>query len=309
MKKKEVTDRASRLKMRAEVRSKNMSDYFFNFSKWHRLWMKNLANRYKARGEFPTLPVVLLPSYYESMQDREVAAFVALLIKDDGGGCQDILHHMSCVQAFHDMIGESPHRWFYNREFVRLSVGSMRDKRTGGIENWKIARLMDRLWFECFGKGRKRKSIQECVARIANKQHCSYFEVLTYLLEGCSVGNFFYKLRLLLMVLCDDEGIGLSIWHDSTGEYLRCPLAKGIRQFVMTWFPDYKISMDAERAIQLFGFERESDFLYAFWGYRELQKRNPKECSLYATRVQTWYEFGSQMKRNRWIGIQPEIPF
>lgn len=299
-------DRAVQLQELSALRKKNVEEYFVRFTRHHRPWLKEIAQKYKDRGEFPLIPMVILPSYYESKQDKEIAAFATLLISDG-----ETTGHTTYdkVAAFRKMLGKSPWDWFEKREFVSLALGKYQHGRTGGIENWKIARLMNKLWNEHFDKTTKpAENIGHTIKLIADIQHCSYFDVLTYMLEDCGIGDYFYKLRLLLMVLCSGDGIGLSLWNIDDND-LKCPLAAGIRLFVRTWFPDYGRIGWIDDAIRLFGFERESDFFYAYLGYKELQKRNPKGCSFYATRYQSWYDLGSRMKKYRWVSIQPEIDF
>ena len=301
-------DRAVQLQELSALRKKNVEEYFVRFTRHHRPWLKELAQKYKERGEFPLIPMVILPSYYESKQDKEIAAFATLLISDG-----ETTGHTTYdkVAAFMKMLGKSPWDWFEKREFVSLSLGKYQHGRTGGIENWKIARLMNKLWEEHFDKTTKpAENIGQTIKLIADIQHCSYFDVLTYMLEDCGIGDYFYKLRLLLMVLCSGDGFGLSLWqkHDAQ-ETLRCPLTHDLRLFLQTWFPNYRRYGSVDEAISLFGFDRGSDFFYAYLGYKELQKRNPKGCSLYATRYQSWYDCGFNAKPCRWHGIMPEISF
>lgn len=312
--KKENFDHAFKLKEREEIRKRNIANYFLNQSKYHRPWMQELADRYKdgvrtGTVAAPLIPMAVLPSYYTGKTDREIAAFAALHIAADGD--------FERIQAFRELLGDSPSKWFAKREFVRLSVGREQRKRTGGVENWKIARLFDKLWDEslrCAYDDDDGNSVVELnqlsvtIGDIAKEQRCSYFDALTYLLEDCYVGQFFYKLRLLLLALGTGDGFGLNLW-EIPKEQLQCPLADGLRDFIQTWFPDYRRIGSLDDAIRLFGLSGECDFFYAWLGYKELQKRNPKECSLYATRYQTWYDLGSRMKKYRWNGIQPKIPF
>lgn len=308
-------EHALKMKERSDVRKKNIVEYFLEFSKHHRPWLKELAFRYKERGEFPMFPISVLPSYYDDIRDKEVAAFAALLIKDDG--------EFERIREFREILGNSAWDWFKNREFANLSLGTVQNNRTGGVENWKIAKLMDKLWNECHiidyeipnFENRWITYKQRCVAeigcvirRIAQIQRCSYFDALTYMLEDCCVGQYFYKLRLLLLFLGTGDGFGLNHW-EIPKEQLLCPLSPGIRQFLQTWFPEYKRVGDLDDVISLFGFERDCDFFYAFCGYKELQKRNPKGCGKYATRYQTWYELGSKMDKNRWTAVMPKIVF
>ena len=309
MRQKKKKERELRLAEISAVRKKNVGDYFLNTSRWHREWLKALAERYKARGEFPVMVLTLLPSYYDSIQDKEVAIFAALLFNDGE-------NTLERVSAFRQMFGKSPWEWFEQRKFVGLSLGRNRNKQTGGIHNWKIANLFGRLWNECHivtyeipSEKIKQTFVQPIgvqVDLIAKTQRCSYFDVLTYMLEDCSVGNYFYKLRLFLQILACSDGFSLGLWSVDTSE-LKCPLTHDLRVFLQTWFPDYRTFGSIDDAIRLFGFERDCDFFYAYLGYKELQKRNPKRCSEYATKYMSWYEGGYRKKPYQWRAILPEI--
>lgn len=301
--------REARLKECGEIRKKNVSEYFVNFSKLHREWMQELVDKYKERGEFPVIPMAMLPSYYDSTFDKEVALFAALLIKDEGEYVENVAHVIESVQAFKEMMGESPWEWFKHRAFVKLSLGRAQDKRTGGVVNWKIAKLMDRLWGEVFeGKyGEKgRYGIYGLIDKMARVHRCSYFGVLTALVEDCGVGNYFYKLRMLLMVACSGDGFGLSLWENHNFQEL-CPITSGLRQFLKMWMPDYNRIGGVDEAISLFGLRGKCDFFYAWLGWKNLQKRNPKGCSLYATTYLRWYENGVNRKPCKWRLVMPEM--
>ncbi len=304
-------DRAVFLKELSELRKKNVGEYFENFTRHHRPWLHELAQRYKERGEFPVMPMTLLPSYYTNAQDKEIAVCAGLLLND---GDKTLEH----VQAFRKMIGDSPWKWFETRSFVSLSLGKNQHKRFGGVDGWKIARLFDKLWNECHILTYEIPStdVKESFVRpigiqvelIAKAQQCSYFDVLTYMLEDCCVGNYFYKLRLFLQILVCSGGFSLGLWdNDPCG--LKCPLTSDLRLFLQTWFPNYRTFGSVDDAIRLFGFERETDFFYAYLGYKELQKRNPMRCKLYATKYTDWYDGGIKKKPYQWREIIPEIPF
>lgn len=285
--------------VREKVRQKNVRDYFLQYSQAVRPWLKELAEKYKAKGEFPLIPIQILPSYYTDVRDKEIAAFVALLIPET----ENVLKN---IGEFRQMLGESPWEWFRNRGFVRLGIGRVQDKRTGGVFNWKIAKLMDRLWEEHFAKTTKAaSSIGQTIRLIADIERCSYFDVLTYLVEDCGVGDYFYKLRLLLMTAATSDGFGLSLWGVDPSE-LKCPLTTDLRTFVSTWFPDYRRFGSIDDAIHEFGFEMDCDFFYAWLGYKELQKRNPKACSEFATTYLRWYEISARKKPYQFRAILPE---
>ena len=119
MRQKKKKEKELRLAELSAVRKKNVGDYFLNTSRWHREWLKELAERYKERGEFPIMSLTLLPSYYDSQQDKEVAIFAALLFNDGE-------NTLERVSAFRQMFGKSPWEWFEQRKFVSLSFGRNR---------------------------------------------------------------------------------------------------------------------------------------------------------------------------------------
>ena len=296
---------------RAEIRSRNIGKYFRDFAKHHLDWLHKLTERYKARADFPMIPMAVLPSYYTDKKDREIAAFATLLLKDDASFEQ--------IQELHELLGDSPWEWFRKREFVHLSVGRTQDRRTGGISNWKIANLFNRLWelvrespeVLCLHGIRipdEYMPVLTIVDRISKETRCDYFYGLTYLVEDCCVGNYFYNLRLFLLVLGSSDGFGIGLWDIDPLE-IKSPLTSDLRTFIRTWFPDQKRYGSLDDAIRLFGFERDSDFFYAVLAYKELQRRNPKGCSRYATAYQRWYSDCTKRKPHKWREIQPEIEF
>lgn len=282
----------------ALTRKKNVGTYFLETSLWHREWLKELAERYKAKGAFPMFPMTVLPSYYKSTCDRDIALFAASLLPTDA--------EYERIQAFRELLGENPWEWFKNREFVRIGTGKMQDKRTAGVLNWKIAKLFDRLWGECFGRNVTYENFNDMVWDISRIEFCSYYFVLTYLVEDCGIGEYENILRMLLMVACMDDGIGMGLW-DKPQEQVLCPLTADVRLFLKTWFPDYRRYGSVDEAIHLFGFEWDCDFFYACLGYKELQKRNPKVCSEYATKYMSWYENCYRKKPYQWRALLPEI--
>ena len=297
--KKKSAEQIRRKKERKEVRRKNISDYFLHASMHHRAWMQELADAYKARGVFPALPILVLPSYYHDARDREVAAFAALLIPAD--------EEYWRINEFRKVMGDHPFEWLKNREFVHLSIGDTQNMRTGGVTNWRIARLMDVLWEDVFEDGLG--SIRAAVSRYCYMKGCTYFDAVMHILSSCSYApSYRYMARLLLMTLGSDDGFGFGIWKGMEEE-IRCPIDTGMPEFVSTWFPDYRRYGQLPDAVRLFGMRNECDLLYAFWGYKELQKRNPDGCSNYATSYLRWYEMGVYKSPYVWRNILPAIDF
>ena len=79
-----------------------------------------------------------------------------------------------------------------------------------------------------------------------------------------------------------------------------------------TFFPDYIKMHNIDDAINLFRFEKDSDFFYAALAYKELRERNPKGCSRLATVFQKRYSEENMLSFNYWGGnkaILPKIDF
>lgn len=285
-----------------KVRRKNVRDYFLMCSQALRPWLAQITQKYKEEQNFPLFPMVILPAYYTDFRDKEIAAFVSLLIPETDNIVKN-------VGEIRDLLGQNPFEWFINRGFVSLGTGSKQNKRTGGVENWKIAKLLDRLW--CFSRNewdRTMLTVGDAVKEAARIDSCSLFDSLTWICEDCGVGNYFYKLRLLLMFFGTGDGFGLSLWQNHNAQLL-CPLTKEVRTFLKTWFPDYGRFGTIDDAIRLFGFERDCDFFYCYLAYKEIQRRNPKGCGRLATCYRRWYDGGIRKKPFKWREVLPEIDF
>lgn len=138
-------ERERRLAIDAEVRKRNISDFWLRFSTYFRPWLYELTDKYIENMEMPSYAMWILPSYYAEKDDKEVAAMVAMLVNDEFSvqkRCREIRL----------AIGAHPWEWFRNRGFVTLSIGSKQQMLTGGIRNWRIAEAMDVLW-----EGRRRE--------------------------------------------------------------------------------------------------------------------------------------------------------
>lgn len=274
MTKKEKREREERKLQNREIRRKVVADFWYSFTKHFRPWLYALTEKYKERGEFPLMAAWLLPSYYNKPEDIEIAAIASMLIKDDDKLLQR-------VEAFRDLMGYKPSAWFLDREFVYLSMGKTQAERTAGVLNVKIAEFFSNLYDRCKAG----------------------FSPL------CVCGDD--QERLLRLVLGTSDGFGMGVWTIMTCD-LKCPLTKPVMSLLRTFFPDYVKLHDIDAAINLFGFERDTDFFYAALAYDELQRRKPKECSRLATVFQKRYNEGNQLSFKYWGGnkaILPKIDF
>ena len=264
-----------------ELKKKNTTSFWLDFTKYFRPWLYELTKKYKERGNFPVSVIWLLPSYYNVSEDIEIAAFASLLIKDD----ENLVERIS---AFRQMFGDSPFDWFRTRGFVKLSVGDVQNKRTGGVLNKDIASLFSDI-YDNWGNRQSAISI--------------------ILLKHFGNKSYWNKLHTLRLVLGTSDGIGLGVWHNCPYK-MRCPLTGDVMALLRTFFQDYNLVGSADEVLRLFGFKNESDVYYAALAYKELQVKQPKECSRLATLYQKWYMSGTLRTERYWIGsdrILPEI--
>ena len=280
-----------------------IAGYFQQYARHHLEWLRGLTERYKQKGDFPLLPMRLIAEFYEDGRDREIAAIAGLMITDDERSSEHVRQMVS-------LMGSSPWQWFEGREFVTLSIGSRQHGRTGGVVNWRLARLMDRLWLmrrwaAKDGEGNPVTVIQpmgEAVSRL----HLSYFDALRRCCEDCGLRDIESRLRLLLLILGGSDGFGLRLWSVSPRE-LKSPLTDDLLRFLRLWLPDAGRLHDYDEAIRLFQMPTEADFFYAFLAYSELSARKPRECQHYATQYLCAYESGAHLKPFNWRRMQEPL--
>ena len=291
------------------LKKKNACNFWKIFSEHHISWMKKLVSKYKEAGDFPLMPMTILPSYYTDIRDREIAVFASLLIKDDG--------YFDRINAFRKILTDHPFEWFKGRGFVRLSLGSTQNKRTGGVENWKIAKLFDRLWEMCHVTTQTApngitvsfvRPIGFQAELMVKAQGCSFFDMLTYILEDCSVGEYFYKIRLLLLILGRSDGFSLNLWTIPQSG-IKCPVTSETKGFLKAWMPDYSVIGGFDEAVDIFGMDSPADFYYAYLAWTKFYRLNPKACERYLSIYRGWYDKKDIHMLCEWKKIQPDIVF
>lgn len=264
-----------------EVKKAAICKFFYNFTEWHRPFIRELAEKYKECGRFPFIPMRDLARFYEDKRDREIAAFAGMLLKNDEKVEQR-------VREFRLMLGESPWEWFKSRRFALLSTGQNQNKRTGGVQGWRIAHLMD--------------------AAYDNAMNRVSFEKIVNLSD-----TELWKKRLIRVVFGTSDGIGIGGWSVAP-KALRCPDTDGVRRFVHLWLPEFRIHGGKDQmfvfdeAVRMYGFDRDCDFFYAYLGWKELCRRNPKGCSRYATVYHKRYSEFNLTSSRYWVGDQGIVP-
>lgn len=286
----------------AEARKRTISKFFVTFSKQHVAFLKDLVVKYKEAGEYPLHPMLVLPSYYTDNRDREIAVFAALLLHDR---CR-----FENIYKFREMLGDHPWQWFLERGFVRLSLGNMQNKRTAGVDNWRIAGMFDAIYQE------RQYAIQmtrdddpwlyDAFFNVVIMRMCTFASSVSCVVNEYLYGNVERKIRSLLFVLGRSDGFSLGLWPIPQVE-VKCPVTGEINRFMKTWFPNYSLAGGIDYAIDLFGFNSAGDFYYAFLAWKRLCMKDPKGCSRYATIYQKWYSEGNIQMPHKWKLVQPKF--
>lgn len=292
----------------ADIRKKNVSDYFKDFSRLHREWLQTLADRVKERSEFG-IHKFMLADYYEIPKDKELALMASLIVSENGDILQQVGH-------LRELLGDSPTNMYKSRSFVRFGTGRNRDKRINGSQQpmWKLANVLSRVWdIEHPTVGgyaptvwKDKTDFESEVLHTMRTTRTNAFGALTYFLSDIGVGQFYWNLNFLALRLFRCDGLGMGLWGRGDEELL-CPWNSELTLFLKTWFPDYRRVGSHDFAVKQFELRDDLDFFYAWLGYKELQKKKAKECSKLATTYRNWYDSGLKRKPYQWREILPEI--
>lgn len=247
-------------------------------------WVRDVIDRYKARGIYPNLKTDIA-HYYTDPKDKEVALFASMVLSNNANVARQ-------VRDMRTIMGDHPFEWFSNREYIFLSTGNSLLRKVDGnsyCKYWKIAKHMDR------------------ASKFINAPYYSAQE-LGSLVDG-DLGVKDYDVRLASMALMTNDGIGCGLRNGYSSKIL-CPVSKDLEKFARTWFCNdryYLFSFDD--IVELFDLQHHSDFFYFYLAWNELCKLKPKECSRCLTLYQRWCASGDVVKARRWRGLLPVVEF
>ena len=274
-----------------EVKKTAFLKFYDAFAKWHRPFLRELAQRYKEYGRYPLIPFRELATCYQRNCDMEVAALAGLLIRNNANIERNI-------REFRLMFGDSPYEWFRSRQFAVLPSGKEHGTTTGGVDNWTIAEYFDQIYNN---------------DKTGNLQFIPMLSII--LANAIGKDNYYYHLHLLRLVLATYDGMGIGLWRIDN-QKLKCPENRDTRAFLKLWLPmscrrDSLFTFD--EGVKLMGMNRDSDFFYAYLGWQELCKRKPMECSRYSTVYNKRYTERNLLEEKYWINgrdaIIPHISF
>lgn len=276
----------------AQYRQRMAGEYFVVVSKHHRRWLRELVARYKARGRWPVL-TMMLGEYYRDRCDKEVALMAAMLMSENGRVFEQ-------VQDMRRIITDRPRKWLDERGYVNLSIGDRQNEKLAGnrkCEYWMIARLMNMLYVMLRASGSD--SLEGCMG---GNVYALYDRV------GEELGLGEDRARLAWLVLAASDGFGQGVWGNGAAE-VRCPVTGQIRRFLRMWFPNYRTYGSEDDAIRLFGLEKDSDFFYAWLAWEALKESDAPGCERYRQRYAKWYRDFCDMRKQKWDAVLPEIEF
>ena len=268
--------------------------FYKEFGVNHRIWLKELADKYKERGKYPLSPLIL-SDYYQDYGDKLLATLIACFLLDDNNRV------MQQVLSMKGLLGEHPYKDLYsNRTFVQLSNGDNQTKNIsyfGSVRYWQIAKLLDIVWN--IEHSHNKPLFDVFFELITLKEYTPYHALLS-LFEDLPVSNPEWRINLSLLRLCGTDGISEGLWNIGGLESkLGCPFDKGVKSFMENWIPLYARTFTFAEACHIMGFENEVDFYYSYLSFKELAAYHPQEVRDYIHLYSIQYSHRQTDKKGR----------
>jgi len=271
--------------------SRCTSDWFLQFSVFHREWIAGLTERYRAKGRYPLFPANFLASLYKRKDDKEIAVLASL-----AAGRNDVDFMLELKSA----ISDTPADWFRQRAFVLLSEGGRQSEKVCGTSSWRLSRFFDALYDIADGK-----PLCEAMTDEASRRQITMEQLLAGLCKDSGLKTSNFNLRLALIVLSAYDGIGQAIW-DWYPFDLECPLSSDVEAFLGHFWPDWRRYGEIDDCIAVFGMGA-TGFFYSWLAWRDLEESHPDECRRYVKLYGQWYRRFYRRERCRWATIIPDI--
>lgn len=270
-------------------------------------WLHRLYDAYMERGRFPLLPYII-GDYYADPLDKEAAIVFAMLIVNLTGSDAA----MRDLDNLRIIMGRYPyHDFFVKRQFALLSTGSEMERQLGSYASmhyWQIAKIIDHLWHVCDDMD---KSMGEVFLQ-ETAQDMSPITALSSMVDVQYVKAADYRLKMLLLVLCTDYGIGTGLWHfEGVDARLSVPEDGRVRNMANLIMPQYSLqNFNVAEVAQIFGFN-PCDWWYLQQAYYELAGLMPHELGKYMRRYHSQYKHFScgAMDRYQLKLMEPKIDF
>ena len=272
--------------------SRYTSDWFMQFSVYHREWITRLTERYRAKGIYPVYPANFLASLYRRKGDKEIAVLASLAARR--GDVDSLLELKSA-------ISDTPADWFRQRGFVLLSEGDRQYVKFCGTSSWCISKFFDALYDISDGR-----PLCEALAEEANRRQVTMECLLVDLCNGSGILRpSKFNIRLALIVLSAFDGIGQAVWRYYPFD-LECPLSDDVRAFLGYFWPDWERYGQIDDCIAMFGMGA-TGFFYSWLAWCDFNESHPDECRRYVKLYGQWYRRFYKRERCHWATIIPDL--
>lgn len=262
--------------------------FFRDFVRPHSEWIMEMVRIYLEQDNIPLSPITLLPQYYDSPDDKIVAAFIGTMIPDN---C-DV---PTRCNLFHRKV-KSPMQYIMSGAYNVEKFGYMRDRSFygDGKRNREFAKLFDRL--------------RDIISPVRSlKQYYSAADYAPmYKLTELDIGITEPRIDVLRLFLLTSDGVGEALWGDSPQD-VKCPLTKPVIDFAKIWNSKWRLYLNKQDAIDDFCLPHGYYMYYAADAYRKLRRRSPEACSRYSTWFKRRIERGSGAFPAEWREILPDL--
>jgi len=269
--------------------------FFMEFVRHHTIWLRELVEKYKARGEYPVFPTQII-DYYPDNADKQVAAFAAFCMKWGNG------REIEQMASMRELMGDHPAQWLASREFAAISVGRLQMSHIDGYNNgfyWKVAKVFDLLYDEC-KDGREMRLPSEVFSR------SRYMDYVKRVGETCEINDIDYIGAVVELVMRTKDGIGRGLWRAVD---VPCPESRELHVYMHKWFPYWGTHMWTWReAVSMFRLEHDYDFFYAMLAHKEFARQQPVACRRYATRFRSRWDKQLDLPYSEWLGAHSVAP-
>lgn len=275
---------------REMMASRCASDWFLQFSVFHREWIAGLTESYCAKGRYPLYPANFLASLYERKEDKEIAVLASLAARR---GDVDSMLELKAA------ISDTPADWFRQRGFVLLSEGDRQHVKYCGTPSWCLSKFFDALYSIADGA-----PLCKALANEADRRLVTMEMLLAELCRESGFRTSNFNLRLALIVLSAYDGMGEAIW-DWYPFDPECPLSSDVEAFLGYFWPDWRRYGQIDDCIAMFGLGA-AGFFYSWLAWRDFEESHPDECKRYVKLYGQWYRRFYKRERCRWATIIPD---
>lgn len=251
----------------------NDSTFYKTYSKKHREFL--IAAREKCKHfAWGDLQGFLIHEQYEHSKDKEVALFMAMLIRGN-----EPFKVMEQMDEMVSIIGDRPFVWIANRGFLELEEPNERERRLphSFVKRGDIYRLANLLYDCLCDKGSIQEGLLNRVVHDRNVSKC-IAEQVSMELAGISADYIHYKVQQLLIFLATEGRLGLGLWQGlHYDEYPECrESARFVKQFTINE-PHYYF----KELVDMMNVGSQLDCYYSYLAYCQLKAEHKELLETY----------------------------